>query len=521
MATGFSVMDALNKNSKAGIEETPKARFRTKDISIFKMYRNEMNFYSIAAIEELAGDILTFGLKQNLELVYEPCEKGEYRIVAGERRWLALKHLVSKGYKEFEMATSKLTTPQDADEEQVEIIIANAYRNKSVADMIEEEKRLKESLEKMKAAGKQIKGYDLASGRLRDVIASMLHMSKTKVAQIESVNNNLIPEFKEELKGERLTFSAAYELSGMPEQEQQEALERFKESGELSHKDIKTMKGEKAGQQEAQKAAGEGAETATGGQNGAEAENNTPEPENAENGANTEPEKISEAAGVYSGIDLAAGGDYQTPHPEGITSLCYSCTEYEACNVKTGTCTKCDQYKNRAEAYKTAEQRYSEEQDRIDRETAKRMREQADQERMDNLPSGSGESGWKVHQKRLGETFFEDACSNIKSFELRKNDRNYKKGDILELMEFVDGRNTGRTVRKLVTYILEDYAGLEDGYCIMATSLVNKDGEPLQEADLGQICADLRANGGGCINGGEEYILIDKAVDIVRDGGRE
>ena len=138
MATGFSVMDALNKNSKAGIEETPKARFRTKDISIFKMYRNEMNFYSIAAVEELAGDILTFGLKQNLELVYEPCEKGEYRIVAGERRWLALKHLVSKGYKEFEMATSKLTTPQDADEEQVEIIIANAYRNKSVADMIEE-----------------------------------------------------------------------------------------------------------------------------------------------------------------------------------------------------------------------------------------------------------------------------------------------------------------------------------------------------------------------------------------------
>ena len=291
MATGFSVMDALNKNSKAGIEETPRARFRTKDISIFKMYRNEMNFYSIAAIEELAGDILTFGLKQNLELVYEPCEKGEYRIVAGERRWLALKHLVSKGYKEFEMATSKLTTPQDADEEQVEIIIANAYRNKSVADMIEEEKRLKESLEKMKAAGKQIKGFDLTSGRLRDVIASMLHMSKTKVAQIESVNNNLIPEFKEELKSERLTFSAVYELSGMSEQEQQEALERFKESGELSHKDIKTMKEEKAGQQETQKATGEGAETATDGQNGAEPEKSTPETGNAENGANTKPEE--------------------------------------------------------------------------------------------------------------------------------------------------------------------------------------------------------------------------------------
>ena len=88
-----------------------------------------------------------YGLKQNLELVYAPCEKGEYRIVAGERRWEALKYLVSKGYKEFELATSKLTTPQDNDEEQVEIIIANAYRTKTTSDMIEEETRLKASLD--------------------------------------------------------------------------------------------------------------------------------------------------------------------------------------------------------------------------------------------------------------------------------------------------------------------------------------------------------------------------------------
>ena len=242
MATGFSVMDALNKNSKAGVDESPRARFRTKDISIFKMYRNDMNFYSVADIEELAGDILLSGLKQNLELVYAPCEKGEYRIVAGERRWEALKYLVSKGYKDFELATSKLTTPQDDDEEQVEIIIANSYRSKTISDMIEEETRLKASLERMKAAGKKIKGYDLQSGRLRDVISSMLHVSKTKIAQIEAINNNLIPEWKEELKKERLTFSAAYELSGMTEDEQRETLGKFSETGELTHKEVKDMK---------------------------------------------------------------------------------------------------------------------------------------------------------------------------------------------------------------------------------------------------------------------------------------
>lgn len=38
MAAGWSVMDALNKNSKAAAEDKPKARFRTRDISIKKMY---------------------------------------------------------------------------------------------------------------------------------------------------------------------------------------------------------------------------------------------------------------------------------------------------------------------------------------------------------------------------------------------------------------------------------------------------------------------------------------------------
>lgn len=545
MAAGFSVKDALNKNSKAGIDESPKARFRTKDISIFKMYRNDMNFYSMDQIEKLAGDILIHGLKQNLELVYAPCEKGEYRIVAGERRWEALKYLVSKGYKEFEIATSKLTAPQDDDEEQVEIIIANAYRVKTITDMIEEETRLKASLERMKVAGKKIKGYDLQSGRLREVISNMLHMSKTKVAQIEAVNNNLIPEWKEELKSERLTFSAAYELSGMPVEEQRKALGKYMEFGELTHKDIKDMKEAKAA--EAEKAQIEGQINIDDMQQVSESDTGkymTYE-EAAVNYGMNPPEEQSEICKKCSKYDEckradkgkskscmvyaayhkkehpAAGDDYQTPHPEGITSICYSCTEYETCNVKTGTCTKCDQYKNRTEAYKTDEQRYSAAQAAIDRETAKKLREKAQEEKMQNLPSDSRETGQKVHQIRLGASFFADVCSGKKSFELRKNDRDYKKGDIIEMMEFKDGKNTGRTVRVLVTYILEDYTGLEDGYCIMATCLLNENDEPLERADIKQICAEIRANGDGYIEGGDEYIMIDNVIDIVKDRGVE
>ncbi len=441
MATGFSVKDALNRNSKAGIDESPKARFRTKDISIFKMYPNEMNFYSVNSIEELAGDILMYGMKQNLELVYAPCDKGEYRIVAGERRWEALKYLVSKGYKEFEIATSKLTTPQDDDEEQVEIIIANTYRDKSMMDMIEEETRLKESLERMKAAGKKIKGYDLQSGRLRNVISSMLHMSKTKIAQIEAVNNNLIPEWKEELKKERLTFSAAYELSGMESDEQTEVLKKYIETGEITHKDIKEIKGK--GEVE-------------------EKEDKLEERKVSESDTEEAREKEEE---------------YQTPHPEGIVSICYSCTRYEECNVKTGTCKQCDQYRNREEEYKTDEQRYSDEQDKIDCETQKRIKEKREQEKMENLPS---EQEPEKKYIRAAGALYERIVHGDQSFMIVKSNE-YKIGEYITVREFKDGRATGRTMEMLISHIEDSTttSALEEGYCIVNTLRLNAKGYPI------------------------------------------
>lgn len=508
MATGFTVMDALNKNSKAGIDESPRARFRTKDISIFKMYRNKLNFYDLADIEELAGDILMYGLKQNLEVVYEPNEQGEYRIVAGERRWLALKHLVGQGYKDFEIATCKLTTPQDEDEEQVEIIIANAYRTKSVKDIIEEEQRLKACLERMKADGKKIKGYDLKTGRLRDVISSMLKMSKTKIAQVESISNNLIPEFREELNKERLTFSAAYELSGMSAEKQQEALEKYKATGELSYTQIKDMKSD--GQQE-KEAAGKR-------ENMSQSDIGMNPPEELE----TEGENWERTASAGYEEHPAAGDEYQTPHPEGITSLCYSCTEYEKCNVKTGTCTKCDQYKNRAEAHKTEEQRYSEEQDRIDRETAKKLREREDEERMKNVPSeAAGQQDSEKKYLRASRTMFERITKGEQNFVITKKD-GFKVGEKITIGEFTEGRTTGNTLEVMISYMEDDTttSAIETGYCIMATCLLNENGEPLERADIKQICADIRANGDGCIEGGDEYIMIDKAVGII-EGGRE
>lgn len=475
MGTGYSVMDALNKNTKAGIDDTtPRAKFRTKDLSIFKIYANEGNFYPQEDIEQKAGEILAIGLLENLVVKYEPIEGiGEYKLISGERRWRALNLIVERGYKEFEFVTCNIVAPSTSQEEKIALIIANSHRSKDMGTMILEERELKATLENMKANNIELKGYDLQSGRLRDVIADMLNISKTKVAQIEAASNNLIPEFVEELNKNRLTFSAAYELSGMSSEEQREALGILADTGELTYQAIKEMKEAKVAEKEAAQVEGqmelneqgEVVEQAAGQQ---VSDSDTHEDERQQEGENWD--KTAQAG--YE-EQTTAGSDYQTPHPDGITSICYSCTEYETCNVKTGTCTSCDQYKNRTEAHKTDEQRYSEEQDRIDKETAAKLRERADNEALDEVLSKDTDDGVKIHQIRLASMYFEDALSGKKPFELRKNDRHYKEGDILEMMEFKDGKNTGRSVRVLVTFLLEDYAGLEEGYCIMGTKVIS------------------------------------------------
>ena len=69
---------------------------------------------------------------------------------------------------------------------------------------------------------------------------------------------------------------------------------------------------------------------------------------------------------------------------------------------------------------------------------------------------------------KLAKMFFEDVRLGRKSFELRKNDRDYQIGDILELREMDNGEPTGRVIEKEITYILEGFAGLKEGYCILA-----------------------------------------------------
>lgn len=240
----FSIADMLSNKTKTEALQIPSGHFRTEDISIKRMYRNKENRYNLYNIEELASNIQAVGLRQNLEVIYDPCEEGDYRILSGERRWLALNQLVEKGYKEYEIVTCKVCCPASADMEKLELMATNSYREKNNADLMMEVKEATETFRRLKEEGTEVPGYDLQSGRIRDVVASFLGLSRTKVAQIECINNNLFERLKSLLKQDKIPFSVAYEAAGLNSQLQVKVVRKYYENGKVTLKDIKDIKRE-------------------------------------------------------------------------------------------------------------------------------------------------------------------------------------------------------------------------------------------------------------------------------------
>ena len=75
-----------------------------------------------------------------------------------------------------------------------------------------------------------------------------------------------------------------------------------------------------------------------------------------------------------------------------------------------------------------------------------------------------------VHYLKIKPEYYKDVECGLKTFELRKNDRNFQVGDILMLIKLDDeGNETDQVTRVKVTYILKDCPqyGLKDGYAIL------------------------------------------------------
>lgn len=72
------------------------------------------------------------------------------------------------------------------------------------------------------------------------------------------------------------------------------------------------------------------------------------------------------------------------------------------------------------------------------------------------------------HELKILPTYFRDVLRGNKTFEVRKNDRNFQVGDKLILKEWENGEYTGNILEKNVTYILDDSSGyVLEGYVVM------------------------------------------------------
>lgn len=72
-----------------------------------------------------------------------------------------------------------------------------------------------------------------------------------------------------------------------------------------------------------------------------------------------------------------------------------------------------------------------------------------------------------MHQLKIKPKYLEDVVNGRKTFELRKNDRDFKVGDTLILQEY-DREYTGRFAKVTVTYLLKGgIYGLDKDYVIL------------------------------------------------------
>lgn len=78
-----------------------------------------------------------------------------------------------------------------------------------------------------------------------------------------------------------------------------------------------------------------------------------------------------------------------------------------------------------------------------------------------------------THELKILPEYFDAVVKRTKTFEIRKNDRDFKVGDTLLLKEWDGKAYTGRTVSRYVCYVYygDGTYGLPEGYCVMGLKI--------------------------------------------------
>lgn len=252
---GFNLNDLLNGKSKgaavqtqeqtaAGPAEGQDTPFEVVMLDVEDLMPSKDNFYSTENIDELAVSIeLAGGIEQNL--VVKPEAHGKYEVIAGHRRRLAALKLVAEGKEEYRKVPCRIKKESDEIKDRLALIFTNSTaRQLTDWEKVQQAKELKEILTEYKKALQEEnkdkpKEERERMGRIREIVAQMLNTSTTQIGRMEAIDNNLSPEFKQELEKGNIGISTAHELSRLNEEDQANAYKQYEEKGELHIKDVK------------------------------------------------------------------------------------------------------------------------------------------------------------------------------------------------------------------------------------------------------------------------------------------
>ena len=180
-----------------------------------RLLQNEKNFYATSSIDELADSIALNGLIE--PIIVRPVRdgSGDYRIISGHRRFLAICELAKDEPERWARVPAIIREPASDVLEELLLIEANrATRVMSSADTMRQAERYRELLAELKNQGVEI------PGRLRDAVAEAMQISASRLARLDVIRKNLSPEWMEAFETGSLSESAAYELARLPQEQQ-------------------------------------------------------------------------------------------------------------------------------------------------------------------------------------------------------------------------------------------------------------------------------------------------------------
>lgn len=208
----FSVSDYIKPEDVSKLDtEATAISFIPRE----RLLLNEKNFYDTSNTDELADSIALNGLIE--PIIVRPVRdgSGDYRIISGHRRFLAICELAKDEPERWARVPAIIREPASDVLEELLLIEANrATRVMSSADTMRQAERYRELLAELKSQGVEI------PGRLRDAVAEAMQISTSRLARLDVIRKNLSPEWMEVFETGSLSESAAYELARLPQEQQ-------------------------------------------------------------------------------------------------------------------------------------------------------------------------------------------------------------------------------------------------------------------------------------------------------------